>query len=500
MLTFTLPYRCDACASTSGQLIDLATHHAVTKFATAPELRCPRCKGAMPCVAGEASMAALPGLGKPSPSPELVKSLGLLRERAQPAASRLSVAALPGALPPGLAGRLSMARSGRRSAADRGPYGGPFAPVLPELAPPRSGRSGAARAGARGAARGGARGRRLLRVSAAATGGGAEIEVTARSAPERPAWIVGRRAEGGARARDVPSRGSSCVGASVAAALRDDAEAEAADAAYEAAANAIALRIADPAWKRAVPPIYAAARTAKLGALDRAPDQAGARRDVREARAAVAAALRATGGAAVPAAPTGRYWEELTGPEGKRYVAYAQVALGATELARLVEAYAQPASALGATAAGAFPLVGWRHPRLERGAIVTALGPGPLQDAGLAEQAIVLSIDGRDVADAAGFARIAADEHAHLEQRGGTLRLKVQTADPAPRELAIEISPRAAAGGGGGGGSSGGSGVGGGSGRPGGSAGGSGAGPPGGVNVWDRVGGGKGSGRDDPTQ
>jgi hypothetical protein len=268
---------------------------------------------------------------------------------------------------------------------------------------------------------------------------------------------------------------------------RDDAEAEAADAAYEAAANAIAVRIADPRWKQAVPPIYAATREAKLGTLDRAPDQTSARRDVREARAAVALALRTTGSPAVPAAPTGRYWEEHTGPDGKRHVAFAQVALGPTELARLVETYAQPATALGATAVGAFPLAGWRYPKLERGAIVTALGAGPLQDVGLAEQYIVLSIDGRDVADAAAFARLAVDEHTQLEARGGMLRLKVQTPDPTPREFALEIEPRAAP-------------------RPG-----SRGGPalpavptvpvaPGNINVWDRIGGGKGSKRDDPTQ
>jgi hypothetical protein len=272
------------------------------------------------------------------------------------------------------------------------------------------------------------------------------------------------------------------------AARRDDAEAEAADAAYEAAANAIALRITDPRWRRAVPPIYAASREAKLGTLDRAPDQTAARRDVREARAAVALALRAGGGAAVPATPTGRYWEEHTGPEGRRYVAFAQVALGPTELAKLVEAYAQPAGALGATVVAAFPLVGWRYPKVERGAIVTALGSGPLQDIGLAEQYIVLSIDGRDVTDASAFAKLAAEEGAHLEERGGTLRLKVQTPDPAPREFADAIKPRSPE-------------------RP--AAGRTGdhprtregaAAPPGGINVWDRYGGGKGSGRDDPAQ
>jgi hypothetical protein len=232
-------------------------------------------------------------------------------------------------------------------------------------------------------------------------------------------------------------------------------------------------------------PIYAAARDAKLAAFDRDPSNTSARRDVREARHAVAQLLRTTSGGAVPAAPTGRYWEEHQSADGKRYVAFAQVTLGATELGKLLESYAQPASALGATVVGLFPLIGWRYPRLERGAVIVALTAGPLQELGLAEHYIVLGIGGRDVGDAAAFARLATEEHAGLVERGGTLRLKVQADDAAPREFAAAIKPRQDA-------------------AP--------AANPvkhprtqnpptgGNVNVWDKFGGSKGSGRDDPTQ
>ncbi len=457
VVTLSLPYTCAACATTSDQLIDLAAHHATTKFATAPDLRCPRCKQPMQCAAGEASLTALSALPKPTAPAELVKSIAILRERAQHAAPRR-----PGKPP--LAAAAPAPRPAR---------GGLLVPVLAALLAVVL-----AAAGYLGY-------QRLSRSPSPAAA--ATAAITARSAPERPPWIAADL-PGGAACTDTPGKGVSCVGVSSPSARRDDAEAEAADAAYEAAANAIAVRIADPAWQRAVPPIYAAAREAKLGTLDRAPDQTSARRDVREARAAVALALRATGGSAVPAAPTGRYWEEHTGPDGKRHVAFARVALGPTELARLVEAYTEAAGALGVTTVAAFPLVAWRHPRLERGAIVTALGPGPLQALGLAEQYVVLSIAGRDVTDAASFARLAAEEHAGLEARGGTLRLKVQTPDPAPREFALSLDPPAT--------SRPGSRPTGTGGRPGPGV----AGPPGGINVWDRVGGGKPTGRDDPTQ
>jgi hypothetical protein len=267
-------------------------------------------------------------------------------------------------------------------------------------------------------------------------------------------------------------------------ARQDDADDEAADAAFDAVAGALAVRIADARWKQAVPPIYAAARDAKLAAFDRDPSNTSARRDVREARHAVAQALRATGGGAVPAAPTGRYWEEYETADGKRTLAFAQVALGAAELARLADGYTQASTALGATAVTMFPLIAWRYPRLERGAVIVALASGALQELGLAEQYVVLGVGGRDVGDAAAFARLAGDEHAGLVERGGTLRLKVQADGGAPREFATLIKPaRAEA-----------------------------AAPPNarhpaaqapigsGVNVWDKLGGGKGSSRDDPTQ
>jgi len=399
-------------------------------------------------------MTALSGLGKPVAPAELVKSVAILRERAQHTAPR----------------RLSGRSLAAPEPAAPAPRGGLLAPVL------------AAVLAVVLAASCYLLYQRLTREPEEARG----AAITARSAPARPAWIASDL-PGGATCGETPGKGVSCVGVSSMSGRRDDAEAEAADAAYEAAANAIAVRITDPRWRQVVPPIYSASREAKLGTLDRAPDQTTPRREVREARAAVAAALRATGGAAVPATPTGRYWEEHTAPDGKRYVAFAQVTLGPTELARLVEVYAQPAGALGATVVGAFPLVGWRYPKVERGAIVTALGAGPLEGIGLAAQYIVLSIGGRDVTDAASFARLGADEGAQLDEHGGMLRLKVQTPDPAPREFASEIKPRAVERPG--------------SGRPGEPRSGQGGTvPPGGINVWDRFGGGKGSGRDDPTR
>ena len=414
VVTLTLPYTCNSCGTTQAQTIEVAEHYEVLKFATAPELHCTTCTHAMQCVASETLMALLPSLPKSTAPRELVKSIGMLRERAHTQPKRPTDRSTP----------LSMAA--QQPPAQRASWIVPFLASALAIVLVAGGYLAY---------------QRFAGANAEASAAG---KLTNRSQPARPAWIVAD-APGTAACTDTPDKGISCVGISTLSARQDDADDEAADAAYDAVANAIAVRITDPKWKAAVPPVYAASRSAKLDHLDRSPDLTSARRDVREARHAVAMALRASGGSAVPATPTGRYWEEYDGAAGKRYLSFAQVTLGATDLAKLVDAYAQAGSALGATVVPAFPLVAWRYPKVERGAIVTALASGPLQQAGVAEGYVILSISGRDVSDGASFAKLATDEHAALVEHGGTLRFKVQTPDPAPREFAAKVAATATA-------------------------------------------------------
>jgi DNA-directed RNA polymerase subunit RPC12/RpoP/anti-anti-sigma regulatory factor len=451
LVTLLMPYTCASCGTTGAHHVDVAAHYDALKLATAPELRCPQCKHAMQCHAGDAMMALLPTMPKPTAGPDLVKSVAVLRARALAVTGprRAAAAGSPAAARPTLAG----ARAGL---------------LVPTLAALLAVVVAAAAYLA------------YQRVTAGAAPTGAAA-ITRRSAVARPAWLTSD-APAGALCSEAPGQAIACLGVSSLSARLDDAEEEAGDAALDAVAAALAVRITDSTWRRAVVPVYAAARDAKLAAFDRDPASTTARRDVRAARHAVAQALRATSGGAVPPAPTGRYWEEQPSADGKRYLAFAQVTLGASELARLVETYTARSTALGASAVTAFPLLGWRYPRLDAGAMIISLTAGPIQRLGVAEQYVVLGVGGRDVRDGAGFARLAADEHAGLIVHGGPLRLKVQAGDGAPRELSTEIKPRldtatpAVTG----------------KPRP---------GPTGaGVNVWDKFGGDPGSGRDDPTQ
>lgn len=454
VVTLTLPYECKTCGTTSAQSIDVGQHHDVLKFATAPELRCTTCKHAMLCAAGETQMTLLPGLPRATASADVVKAIGIFRERALQTQRD----------------KKPTAKGAQPVVAGPAPRSSLLVPFLASLL-------------AVVVAAGGylAYQRMNKQEDAPTTALGA---VAKKSAAARPAWITSDT-QGTAGCTDTPDKGMSCVGVSSISARQDDAEDEAADAALDAIANALAVRITNPEWKLSVVPVYKSARDAKLAAFDRDPSNTSARRDVREARNAVARVLRATSGGAVPAAPTARYWEEYT---GGKFLAFAQVTLGATELAKLVEGYTASSTALGATAVSMFPLVGWRYPKLEHGAIITKLGTGPLQDLGIAEQYVVVAVAGRDVTDAATFAKLAIDEDAALVEKGGTLRLKVQASDGAPREFQAVVKPKTEDTPNtgknprhGNGGRNGGTGT-------------------GGVNVWDRYGGGKGSGRDDPTQ
>lgn len=456
VVTLTLPYGCTSCGTTTGELIEVAEHYEVLKFATAPELRCQTCRHAMVCQAGEIVMTLLPQLPKPTASTDLVKSIGILRERAmqahrerKPASKAVSSPQIP----------VEQPRSGL------------LVPVLAALI-------------AVVLAAGG-----YLAYQRVTNKGGTQTAfgtITNKSADKRPAWLVSDTPNN-VTCTETAAKGISCVGVSSMSSRQDDAEDEAFDAALDATANAIAVRIDDPTWKGAVVPIYQAARDAKLAAFDRDPANTSARRDVREARNAVGRILRATSGGAVPSAPTGRYWEEYASADGKRVVAFAQVSLGATELAKLAAMYAKQDTGLGASSVGLFPLVGWRYPKLESGAILTKLDPGTLQRLGMTTQYIVLAVSGRDVADAQTFAKLAEEEYEAIIERGGKLRFKVQTLDGPPREFAVELSqekvivPTTNPG------------------RPN-NRDGSGTTTNGGVNVWDRYGGGRGSNRDDPTQ
>jgi anti-anti-sigma regulatory factor len=440
VVDFALPYACTHCGQASARTIDVAEHRAVLKFATAPELPCTNCKATTHTTATESQMTILPGLPMPQLDKELQHKLAELRMRRL---DKKPSTGLPHVSRPGLGVETKRSNAGLFAlvALLAIVLAGIGIIVYSRLSAPKD----------RGP-----------------TGLG---PVAARSADARPAWIISDTSGSADCKGDV---GIVCVGVSEPLASQGEAEDEASDAAYEAVAFELAK-------EKGVIALSGGGenRAAAFAAVTRDPQSTQAKRDVHDGRHTAARVIKRAVGPV-----TGRYWEAYDTSEGKKFIAFAQVGMARGDATKWVARAKQEATALGATVIDYVPELGWHFPRLDHGAVVTKLDHGVLQELGLAEHYVVIAIDGHDVPDAATFAKLAESEYASLVDRGGTLRLMVQTETGDPREFSTTFAvkpvfipvPT-------------------GNGKP---------GPATdhstGVNVWDRFGGNRGSGRDDPTQ
>lgn len=465
VIAFAMPYSCSKCATTSSQFVDVEEHFDVLKFATPPEMKCSDCKSPTVCAAGENLLSHLPTLPKPSITPQTRKFIKDIKER-KPEKKR------PAAGAAGAQGGDVIVRSGPTATT-----------VL----------AAAAIAGALAA--GGIIGYKFLQEKNKTENRDIVGKLVEQSAEARPGWITSD-ARFSAYCNNLPGEAMSCVGVSSYAATEEDAREEAKDAALEAMANAIGLRITDRDWQVNVASVFGESRQLKLAAFDKLakdPDDSKyerARRDVLEGRKAVAASLKKTGAGAVPSAPANQYWERFESPggEGFKYLIFVEYAVAADSVKRLVDTYSMKHEALGATAVTVFPGIGWRYPDVETGAAIIKLDMGDLKSIGLAEEYVVLEVQNRQIKDAATFARVVTDEVTRLKAEGGNIDMMVKTGDTAPRKFntpvqrAVTDRPSSS----------------GGSGRPSGSSGGT--RPTGSVNTWDLTAPGNRGGRDDPTQ
>lgn len=452
VVSLSLPYACAACRTTTGQLLDVDAHHPALLLATAPDRRCGTCGGALVCAAPEPLMNHVATLPRPGLPPPLRAAITALLER-RPAP--------------------------RRSA------------EAPVVAPPvvtRGGGFGVAFAAALAAvvlAGGAFLAYRAFRAQGETLPAG-RGRLVGSSAPARPAWITSDRAL--AASCVAVDGGLSCFGVSGPEPSEEEAMSAAGDAALDALADAIAGRVSDERWRAQVLPLWAAARQARLEAADRDPPSPAARREVGELRRAAARALRA-GAPGVPAVPTATHWERYQAQAGVQFTGYAQYTIERATVDAIAARYQAATSTLGVDVVTAYPLLVWRYPALTGGAVITAVGEGPLASRGLVPGAVVREVGGRDVVDAAGFASALAAEHERLRASGGSLTVELVADEGAPRTFDIPVArvdtgepatPGAAGGRGGSGGRGGNVGT-------------------GNVNVWDRYGGG-GPPREDPRR
>jgi hypothetical protein len=416
VLSFSMPYSCPTCKSTSAREIDVAAHWDVLKFATAPELKCNDCKGPVTCAASEALLAHLPSLPRPDIPDELKKQLKHFQDEAlKKALAAKAPAAQPGfALPTGSSAM---------------PMRGGFSWTTVMVA-----------VGIVIVLAGGAIVAKVVASRGGATETGEKLEA---SQPTRPSWVDQTFFREADRLL--------FVGHSTLVADKADGFAEAESGALEEVANQIGLSIRDPLWIDEVHGQYDAFRSKAIGDLEKAmvsgdaAEVERARRAAREGRRRVAEALRKTAGGLAPTERNDLYWEKLKTSNGLRYQVSIRYAIPKATFEKLVESYATPETAMGAKAVSYFPSLSWRFDVTEGAVVLKVANDSPLRFAGIQEGDLVLSGMDRVVHDARSWKRVLEEESAALAHSasGGALVLKVKRGD-AP---AIDTRLRIAAGG-----------------------------------------------------
>jgi hypothetical protein len=259
------------------------------------------------------------------------------------------------------------------------------------------------------------------------------------STPERPDWIVSD-VPSSAYCHDLINR-LMCVGVSSYHPTRDEAVAEANDAALEELVSAVGLKISDPFFRESVMSGYSAVRAKALSALQAtelerasAPD-AAAVAVVAKARKRVGELLHASGGAAVPAQRTDWYWEEYEAQKkkgGTEFLVFIRYDVPLDAVRALVEKYSATTPVLGSTAMTAFPALAWQSPDLTAGAMLAKVGH-PLADAGVTAQSVVTAVGDQRVPDAASLAKRIEE----WKKGAGNLKLTVKTGDAAERLVEV---------------------------------------------------------------
>ena len=412
VITIALPYACSSCATTAPHVISVWNHYDVLKFATPPEMKCDDCKAPAYCSASDSLLSHLPTLPKPNVPPEVRKFIKSMKSR-KTLERRVSV------ITP-VAESAVVSAGGGRSSWAMVLVASLFAALLTA---------------------GGLVGYQLLQKSGDSELGVAGVgKLIESSAPARPAWITSEVVFTGSCSTGS-DLGLACIGISSHATSEADARDEAQNAALEAVVHGLGPRITHPAWPRNVGAIFGEMRQARLSLLAEQTDHTSmqydrAFRTVRDSRRAVTAALRKSAGKAMPATPSGQYWERYEAPRGGyRYLVFIKYDITGDQLDKLIEVYSRPATAGGAQVMTAFPGIAWRYSDVATGAVITEIGDGLLKDMGLAEQYIVLSVQDRVIKDAPSFARIVSDEIGQLRRLGGELKLQVKTGDNLPMEF-----------------------------------------------------------------
>jgi anti-anti-sigma regulatory factor len=389
VISLSLPFTCDKCRSTTRHMIDVAEHHSLLKIAMAPQQKCPECRGPAVCVPADATRTLMPSLPMPEVSPDLKR---FIKKATKPKKDKKKADADAGA-------------AVRRSALI----------VLPIALAAVGGMSALVYVQQQ-------RSEEMVKDS---------IKVLNEATKKKPAWITSD-IPFSSYCTDLANR-ISCVGVSSYLPSKEAAKIEAANAALEALANTITLRIDTAAFRTNALPVFRDVRQLALGDLEDArTNPAGADFErtaglVRNAHRDVSAALRRTGGAAVPAQIADWYWEEyerLDG-EGTEFRAFVGYDLSPNAIDALVATYANEVEVAGLKVVTTFPSIAWKFPDGAFGAMLVEVQKGPMAKWGLAPGDVFLAVGDEQVRDSADFVAKMKKEFETRDQRGGKMKFVV---------------------------------------------------------------------------
>ena len=254
----------------------------------------------------------------------------------------------------------------------------------------------------------------------------------------RPEWILSD-VPSSAYCHDLVNR-VMCVGVSSYRGTREEAVAEANDAALEELVTAVGLKISEPFFKDHAALISSPLRAKALASLQDAdtdrssPQYLAASREVTKARRHVVEMLHASGGAAVPSRRTDWYWEEYAKKSGgTEQLVFVRYDITLDAVRALVDKYSVSSTFGDSSAITVFPGLGWQYPDLAGGAVIVKAGK-QLAEASIAPLSIVTTSGGKPVSGAEQLAHDVGDAHE-------TLMLDVKSGDGPVKRVELHAHP-----------------------------------------------------------
>lgn len=406
--SFRLAYDCLRCETQTTQLVDVAENLEQLVGGTAPTVRCKVCSSLLVAVLGPEQVMRMRSLPARDRDPALDKFLAKTREEA--------TENLENCLAPLVSKPPAASRRGLYIALALGVTLLVAAAIVLVLAPWQERNNN----------------------PVVSTGSNVVTPVGPSTPPpptfERPAWVMSD-VPSSAYCHDMINR-LMCIGVSSYRSKRDDAVPEANDAALEELVIAIGLKINDPYFKTNLITRYSDVRTKALSAveasdIDRSSDAyKAAHAAVGSARERVVAALRRSGGAAVPAQRSDWYWEEYGAKGGTEFLVFVRYDVTLDAVKVLVDTYSAPVSIADTTVVTAFPAMAWELADHSGGALVTKVGRN-FAEAKVAIGDLITAVGDQPVANAPALSRVF---EAATERK---LPVTVKTGADAPRVVEV---------------------------------------------------------------